>query len=70
MGGFMCLSDLSSCELLLLANGSVLGIIRPNVDPIEKMEEMLGTIYGNISLQKCFGKDGREHIVMIKEKET
>ena len=56
-------------ELLLLANGGVLGIIRPKTDPMEKTEEMLSRIYGNISLQKCLGKDGREHIVMIKENE-
>jgi iron complex transport system ATP-binding protein len=56
-------------ELLLLANGTVLGIIRPKSDPIEKTEEMLSRIYGSISLQKCIGRDGREHIVMIKEEE-
>ena len=26
MGGFMCLSDMSSCELLLLANNTALGL--------------------------------------------
>lgn len=54
-------------ELLLLADGRVLGIVRPKTDPIEKTEEMLCKIYGSISLQKCFGRDGREHIVIIKE---
>jgi iron complex transport system ATP-binding protein len=56
-------------ELMLIANGTVLGIVRPKFDPIEKTEEMLSKIYGNISLQKCIGRDGREHIVMIKEEE-
>ncbi len=56
-------------ELLLFANGTVLGIVRPKSDPIEKTEEMLSRIYGSISLQKCIGRDGREHIVMIKEEE-
>ena len=56
-------------ELLLLANGSVLGVIRPQTDPIEKTEEMLSKIYGSISLQKCRRRDGREHIVMLKEEE-
>ena len=57
-------------ELLLLANGAVLEILRPKTDPIEKTEEMLSRIYGSISLQKCFGKDGREHFVMLKEDEA
>ena len=57
-------------ELLLLSGGSVLGIVRPKTDSIEQMEEMLSKIYGNISLQKCRGKNGREHIVMIKEEDA
>jgi iron complex transport system ATP-binding protein len=57
-------------ELLLLSDGLVLGTVCPKTDPIEKTEEMLSKIYGNISLQKCFGRNGREHIVMIKEEET
>jgi iron complex transport system ATP-binding protein len=56
-------------ELLLLSGGSVLGTVKPKTDPIEKTEEMLSRIYGNISLQKCRGRDGREHIVMLKEEE-
>ena len=57
-------------ELLLLSGGSVLGIVRPKEDSFEQMEEMLSKIYGSISLQKCFGKNGREHIVMIKEEDA
>ena len=56
-------------ELLLLSDGTVLGTIRPKEDPLEKTESMLSQIYGNISLQGCRGRDGREHIVMIKEEE-
>lgn len=56
-------------ELLLLANGEVLGIVRPAHDPLEKTEEMLSKIYGSISLQRCCGRDGKNHIVMIKEEE-
>ena len=57
-------------ELLLLSGGSVLGIVCPKEDSFEQMEEMLSKIYGSISLQKCFGKNGREHIVMIKEEDA
>jgi iron complex transport system ATP-binding protein len=53
----------------LLSDGKVLGVVRPKDDPIEKTEEMLGKIYGKISLQICRGRDGREHMVMIKENE-
>jgi iron complex transport system ATP-binding protein len=57
-------------ELLLLSEGGVLGIVRPKTDPMEKTEEMLSRIYGSISLQRCLGRDGKEHIVMLKEEET
>jgi iron complex transport system ATP-binding protein len=57
-------------ELLLLSDGRLLGTVRPKTDPIEKTEEMLSRIYGSISLHRCFGRDGREHIVMIKEEEA
>lgn len=57
-------------ELLLLSDGSVLGIVRPKTDAMEKTEEMLSRIYGSVSLQACIGRDGREHIVMLKEAET
>ena len=54
-------------ELLLLDNGYALGTINPKTDTIEKMETMLGKIYGNISIHKCYGKDGKENLIMIKE---
>lgn len=57
-------------ELLLLSGGSVLGIVRPKTDPMEQTEEMLSKIYGSISLQKCRDKNGREHIVMMKEEDA
>lgn len=66
--GTLALNDCD--ELLLLSDGKVLGTVHPKTDPIEKTEEMLSHIYGSISLQRCFGKDGREHIVMIKEAEA
>jgi iron complex transport system ATP-binding protein len=66
--GALALNDCD--ELLLLSDGKVLGTVRPKTDPLEKTEEMLSRIYGSISLQRCFGKDGREHIVMIKEAEA
>lgn len=57
-------------ELLLLSSGTVLGKIYPRTDAIDKMEEMLGKIYGSITLQKCCDKNGKEHLVIIKEEEA
>lgn len=54
-------------ELLLLDDGTVLGVVRPQTDSMEQIEKMLSKIYGSITLQKCYGKNGREHIVIIKE---
>ena len=59
---------LNFCDkLLLFSDGCVLGTIEPKKDSIEKMEQMLGAIYGNISLQRCKNRKGEEQIVMLKE---
>lgn len=54
-------------ELLLLSGGEVAGIIKPETDPIEKMEEKLAEIYGEISLQRCMGRKGQTQLVMLRE---
>lgn len=59
---------LSFCDrLLLLADGGVLGIIEPKTDPLDKMEQMLNHVYGDISLQRCYNRRGEEQIVMLRE---
>ena len=59
---------LSFCDrLLLLADGGVLGIIEPKTDPLDKMEQMLNHVYGDISLQRCHNRRGEEQIVMLRE---
>ena len=57
-------------ELVLLSEGKVIGIVSPKTDPIEKAEDMLGRIYGSVSLHRCLDRDRREHMVMIKEADT
>lgn len=57
-------------ELLLLANGAVLGTVYPKTDTVERTEEMLSKIYGSITVRKCPDKNGKEHLVIIKEDET
>ena len=59
---------LNFCDkLLLLSEGRVLGIIEPKTDSLDKMEQMLSIIYGNISLQRCKNRKGEEQIVMLRE---
>lgn len=54
-------------ELMLLSEGEAVGIIKPHSDPMEKMEEMLRGIYGEISLQRCTGRSGQSQLVMLRE---
>ena len=59
---------LNFCDrLLLLADGGILGIIEPKTDPLDKMEQMLNHVYGDISLQRCYNRRGEEQIVMLRE---
>lgn len=59
---------LNDCdELLLLKDGNSLGVIRPQTDSFESMEEKLGQIYGPVSLASCMDQNGRHHIVMLNE---
>ena len=59
---------LNYCDkLLLMDGGTVCGIIRPSLDPLDKMEQMLSMIYGKISLHRCKSWDGRSHLVMLRE---
>ena len=59
---------LNFCDkLLLLSDGGVLEIIKPKTDPLDKMEQMLNHIYGDISLQRCYNRKGEAQIVMLRE---
>ena len=54
-------------KLLLLAGEGVLGILEPQTDSLDKMEQMLSIVYGNISLQRCQNRKGESQIVILKE---
>ena len=54
-------------ELLLLSGGVLTGCIRPGEDPLDKMEAMLETIYGNLSLLRCRNRSGQARLLMLKE---
>ena len=59
---------LNYCDkLLLMSDGEVLGTIDSHMDSIEKMEQMLSKVYGEISLQVCKTRSGRSNFVMLKE---
>ena len=54
-------------QLLLLHNNTLLGILEPKIDALDKMEKMLSMIYGEISLQRCQNRKGVSQIVMLRE---
>ena len=59
---------LNSCDrLMVLKDGGVLEILSPKEDPLEKMEQVLGQVYGPVSLQICKTRSGREVLTMLKE---
>lgn len=59
---------LNACdELLLLAEGEIIGRIAPKADPLEKMERLLSAIYGAISLKPCQTRGGKTQLLLLKE---
>lgn len=62
---------LNFCDkLLLLTEAGVLGILEPQTDSLDKMEQMLSQVYGNISLQRCQNRRGESQIVILREGEV
>ena len=57
-------------QLLLLAEGGVLGIIEPKQDSLAHMERLLSAIYGSVSLHRCRSRSGKNHLVMLREEEV
>ena len=59
---------LNACDtLLLLSEGHIISILHPQSDTLLCMEENLQQLYGDISLQYCYNKNGTRQIVMLKE---
>ena len=54
-------------QLLILGENGILGILNPQVEPLEKTEQMLRQVYGNISLLRCQNRKGESQIVILKE---
>lgn len=73
-GGVVTLHDpdlaLACCDqLVLLKDGRTCGLLCPGQDDLPDMEEALEQIYGKITLTRCPDRTGREHLVMLKERE-
>ena len=61
---------LNYCDrLMVLKNGEILDILAPKEDPLEKMEQVLNQVYGQVSLQLCKTRSGRKVLTMLKEDE-
>ena len=61
---------LNFCDkLLLLGDGGVLGILAPQRESLEQMEQMLCRVYGSVSLQRCQNRKGESQIVILREGE-
>ena len=59
---------LNYCDkLMLLKNGEILDILSPKEDPLEKMEQAMSKVYGQVSLQLCKTRSGKEVLTMLKE---
>lgn len=56
-------------QVLLLAEGRVAGIIKPDADSTESMEAQLEILYGKVTLRRCCDRSGKEHLVMLREDE-
>ena len=62
---------LNFCDkLLFLTDAGILGILTPQTDSLDKMEQMLSMVYGNISLQRCQNRKGDSQIVILREGEA
>ena len=59
---------LNYCDTLLVLSDSVLlGELHPFSTPLSKMEQLLSSIYGTISLTTLSTRRGEKRLIMIKE---
>jgi iron complex transport system ATP-binding protein len=61
---------LNCCDdLLLIKDGTATGILHPAADSAENMAALLSQIYGPVTLTALNDRQGRRHLVMLKEQE-
>ncbi len=61
---------LNCCDdLLLIKNGTAAGLLHPASDSPEAMAAQLSRLYGPVTLAICPDRQGRKHMVMLKEQE-
>ena len=62
---------LNFCDrLMLLSGGGIAGVIALESTPLDEMEAALSAVYGNISLQRCRHRSGKNSLVLLKEDEV
>lgn len=72
--GILCIHDpaiaFELCQqIVVMKDGNIIDIFHPQTDPLEKMEDALRKIYGNVMLNKCMDRNGSTHIVLLWEGE-
>lgn len=70
--GILCLHDpaiaLEFCQqIVVMKDGKIIDILHPQTDTLERMEEALRSIYGNVTLRKCKDRNEHTHIVLLWE---
>ena len=61
---------LNRCDrLMVLKDGGILDILCPRQDPLAKMEQVLGEVYGPVSLHRVKKRSGAEGLTMLKEEQ-
>lgn len=59
---------LNNCDrIILIKDKKIVGNIVPKTDTIDKMEEKLRLVYGDVGLVKTMSKSGADRLVMINE---
>lgn len=70
--GILCLHDpaiaLEFCQqIVVMKEGKIIDILHPQSDSLERMENALRKIYGNVTLSKCMDRNEHTHIVLLWE---
>ena len=55
---------------MVLKDGGILDILCPFQDPLAKMEQVLGEVYGPVSLHLIKDRTGKTGLTMLKEGES
>lgn len=73
--GILCIHDpetaLEFChQIIVMKDGDMIDILHPQTDTLQRMENALRKIYGNVTLNKCMDRNGQTHLVVLWEGEA